>query len=352
MSTAGWRFLDVGKGLAYATSMVRPLLIAFCLGTLASLASQGHAAPANRTAMKAKKAKAKKAKIPRREGRPTRKVERALHPVKPPKTEVQRYRLGEGPAKTVIFLHGLGGEPGGPMMRGVLKGMQNHGVSAHVFAPLLREVRRNDQGEIVSQSRQSMTEQLRHARGVIEAQPGKVILFGHSFGAKAALILAKEYPNKVEAIVAVAPSVKMLHAYWKSLSGESGLAEPARMQAVFATRQTDLKTRIANTHDPVLKENLAESLNYHKIMRDLIGHQEAQFETGVKVPTMVFHGDMDQAVSKHYVRRFAEDNHNVKLVTYPKHDHSLMGPSAKTTRDVRLDVGRRTAEFLSGLRQD
>ena len=117
MSTAGWRFLDVGKGLAYATSMVRPLLIAFCLGTLASLASQGHAAPANRTAMKAKKAKAKKAKIPRREGRPTRKVERALHPVKPPKTEVQRYRLGEGPAKTVIFLHGLGGEPGGPMMR-------------------------------------------------------------------------------------------------------------------------------------------------------------------------------------------------------------------------------------------
>ncbi len=320
---------------------MRSLLIVLCLG---ALAAPSDAAPNRMRVVRPKVVKKAKPRI-RLEAR---QVQRPLN-TRQPKTEVKHYQMGEGRGHTLVFLHGLGGEPGGPMMDGVFKAMQAQGLSATVHAPLLREVRRSDTGKIVSESRQTMTEQLRHARGVIDAQPGKVILFGHSFGAKAALILAREYPDKVKAIIAVAPSVKMLHAYWKSISGERGLADGAQMQAVFAQRQRSLESRIAATKDPELRQNLAENLNYHKIMRDMIGHSESTFEQGVRVPTIVFHGSQDLAVSKHYVKRFAEDNRKVNLVTYPHHDHHLVGPSPKTTREVRQDVGRRVVDFIDQL---
>ncbi len=263
-----------------------------------------------------------------------------------PNTIVKKWTTGNGEGHSIVFLHGLGGVPEGPMIKTILQGLDGQNVSATVHAPLLREVTTNDRGEVTGESLQTMSEQLRHAREVIRSQPGKVVLFGHSFGAKAALVLAREFPDKVSKVIAVAPSVKMLHSYWKSLSGERGLADAGRMNTVLVAHGNKLRGKLERTQDVEVAEQLREAIKYNTVMRDLIEHNEVGIETNMPVPTVVFHGAKDAAVSIHYVRRFAEANQKVNLVTYKNHDHHLMGPSAKASKDVRMDVARHIAEFL------
>ena len=237
--------------------------------------------------------------------------------------------LGQGePRSTVIFMHGLGGSPKGygDLLRAVLTPAPG--------APAVRVVsiwmRPKD-------GLHTMTDQLARARRAIEAEPGPVVLMGHSFGGKAAVKLAAEYPEaKVSAVVALAPSVNMLQSYWKRITGERVLPEPKAMQATLAQVKQALSRNLEVAQargDRKLIEAAEDQLAYHATMTDLVGHDEAGIETSVKRPTLVLHGTEDEAVSIHYARRFAEANKGtVEFVELPGANHGFW------LEDKKVDV--------------
>ena len=171
-------------------------IVAFTIGFVAS----AHAAPVVKVAKPKTKFRLKAAKAKELKVRPVKPAQKAELHQQRPKTIVQNWTTGNGRDHRVVFLHGLGGVPDGPMINGIVRSLHKQGVSATFKAPLLREVKMNAQGEIIKEKVQTMTEQLRHAREVIRSQPGKIVLFGHSFGAKASLLLAKEFPEKISAL--------------------------------------------------------------------------------------------------------------------------------------------------------
>ena len=144
-----------------------------------------------------------------------------------------RYQIGTGtPEGTLVFLHGMGGEPG-DLFDDLAKSLGRTGSSFTAVSPWLRTPGKAS----------SMTEQLDRARAAIAAQPGNVILVGHSFGGKAALQLAKEFPGKVIGVVGLAPSVKMAYSFWKGLTGERVLPDPIARQVKQADLEDNLEVR-------------------------------------------------------------------------------------------------------------
>jgi pimeloyl-ACP methyl ester carboxylesterase len=204
-----------------------------------------------------------------------------------------------------------------------------------------------------------MTDQLARARAEIAKHDGPVVLIGHSFGGKAALALAKEMPDKVKGVIAIAPSVKMLYAYWKNLTGERGLPESREtIIARLAEHEETLRGKLATAGDDKLKaRKLRGELGYLKTMQDLALHDETNMELDVGVPVLMLHGTDDESVSIHYAHRFAEANPKVKLVEYPGLGHGMdaadkeLGRAAreKLEREAHKDMSVRIHGFLKEL---
>lgn len=232
--------------------------------------------------------------------------------------------LGQGePRSTIIFMHGLGGNPKSypDLLRAVLTPAPG-APAVKVVAIWMRP----------KEGLHTMTDQLARARRAIDAEQGPVVLMGHSFGGKAAVKLAAEYPEeKVAAVVALAPSVNMLQSYWKRITGERVLPEPEAMHAKLAQVKQALARNLAVAQargDHELIEEAEDNLAYHATMTDLVGHDEAGTETHVNRPTLVLHGTEDEAVSIHYARRFAEANKGVvEFVELPGANHGFRMPA-------------------------
>jgi pimeloyl-ACP methyl ester carboxylesterase len=192
----------------------------------------------------------------------------------------------------------------------------------------------------------TMSDQLQRARAVIDAQDGPVILMGHSFGGKAALKLAQQYPReKVPAVVTLAPSVNMLHAYWKKVTGERQLPAPEIVQARLARVEASIQHRLSSLPKDASEEEVA-SLQGHleqvRFMIDLAKNDEHGTETSVTRPTLVFHGTEDESVSIHYARRFAEANpRSVQMVELPAVGHEF-----DASRRVRQQMGEELTKFI------
>ena len=200
------------------------------------------------------------------------------------------------PTATLVFLHGLGDSPDTPIIQRLVGALGREGASVEIIAPWLRPVT-VDAGGIVSPAGvQTMSYQLNEARRAIRATNGQVVLVGHSFGGKAALALAKEFPGKVKGVVALAPSVKMLYSYWKGLTGERGLPDAARIGRVLGEQRTALQQQLAKADKPQLVRQIKSELGYLDVMRDLARYDEPGLERGVTTPTLVLHGTEDAAV--------------------------------------------------------
>lgn len=178
-----------------------------------------------------------------------------------------------------------------------------------------------------------MTDQLHRARRAIDAEPGPVLLVGHSFGGKAAVNLAAEYPKeKVTGVIGLAPSVNMLQSYWKQRTGERTLPrDPTVMRDEFARLQRDLAKDLARAKasgDRRAIAAVATEVAYAQTMADMVEHDEHRTETTVTRPMLVLHGTGDRAVSIHYARRFAESNRGaVEFVELPDVDHGFGHPT-------------------------
>jgi alpha-beta hydrolase superfamily lysophospholipase len=100
-------------------------------------------------------------------------------------------------------------------------------------------------------------------------------------------------------------------------------------------------------------------------MRDLIQFQEPRVESGIRTPTLVFHGTDDRAVSIHYARRFAEPDRNpgATLVELPgtghqflKYKRSLLGDpvvdrraTERMTREMAATVSSFISDHVGGI---
>jgi pimeloyl-ACP methyl ester carboxylesterase len=283
------------------------------------------------------------------------------------------WRIGEGDHPiNIVYLHGLGSEPQDGLVNRLVKQLAQTGKSYRVIAPYLQDVKEID-GKMVPVGPHTMTGQLERARAVLRDTPGYII--GHSFGGKAANALGKEFHDTVKGVIELAPSVNMLYAYWKNLTGQKGvpqdreqvlgrldahetwlrqelkgvvhrLAELGREGVNFADEEEDHPSEATR----LLRKNrsLRSELSYHATMRDLVGHDEAQLESGIHVPTLLLHGTDDQAVSIHYAKRFAEANPAVRMVELPGLGHGLDNPKHDRAQAEEVDrrIGSEIARFL------
>ncbi len=159
-------------------------------------------------------------------------------------------------------------------------------------------------------------EALRHEIAQIE---GPVILAGYSFGGRVAMRLAHELPaGKVSGMLLMSPQVKANHAAWKR---------------AFGTDLPDHQTFVARGGP-------------HLAQTDFGLYDEHAQERNIKIPTLIFHGDQDFAVSPHYVRRVAEDpsNTGAKLYLYAGQSHGFNGPSSR-------HIARAVSDLIAGQHQ-
>jgi pimeloyl-ACP methyl ester carboxylesterase len=215
-------------------------------------------------------------------------------------------------------------------------------------------------GDLYAAGPHTMSDQLVRASEVIEAQPGRVVLVGHSFGGKAALNLARTHADKVSCVVGLAPSIQMLYAYWKNLTGERGLPSDGRIVEQRLKNERSrlewLQGQAKAKNDKKAIRELYEALSYHGVMEDLIAFDEARVELGVTKPTLVIHGTEDAAVSVHYARRFAQarENPGVKLVEIPGVGHGFdifrQTPEQRWVMDQRA-TDRVTTEVAAAISQ-
>jgi len=262
----------------------------------------------------------------------------------------RRWQTGPGvPRGTVIFLHGLGCNPDDPVITSLVRELGRRSGPYNVVSPWLRPVRMGTRGP-VSDGLHTMSDQLRRARVAIEQQPGKVVLMGHSFGGKAALQLAREYPDKVACVVGLAPSVNMLHAYWKQLSGERGLPrDMGRVQLAITAHRGRLVQQLRQARaqgDREAAGQLSEAVGYADVMKDLVAFDEPRVETGLRTPTLLLHGTEDQAVSIHYARRFVEHNPGARLVEIPGVGHGFKAPPG-SRRNVSAELAEPIHRFIN-----
>jgi len=260
-----------------------------------------------------------------------------------------RYRTGPRGAERarIVFLHGLGDHPGTSMGRRLARELDRAGIATDIVAPWLRETEVAEDGWATPTGPHTMSGQLARIRDVLDAADGPVFLVGHSFGGRAALQL--RHDPRVLGVIGLAPSVKMVHAYWKEITGERGLPDAATVVRRLRSRADQLRAEWEETGSL----RLSSEISYTELMADAASFDEPASELGVTTPTLVFHGAEDRAVSIHYARRFAEQNPGVELVEYPETDHSLIQyrprtltlewdtePEDTTMRDVARRIGR------------
>jgi len=265
--------------------------------------------------------------------------------------EPMRWTTGPaGPRRTIVYLHGLGCEPNDPVIRRLVREFDRRRDGYLVVAPWLRPVAADGRGKLVEAGPHTMSDQLQRARRVIEQQEGRVVLMGHSFGGKAALQLAREYPHKVACVVGLAPSVNMLYSYWKRLTGERGLpADTHRLQRTIAAHRDRLGAelqRALGRADRKAADELRSAVEYADVMRDLTGFNEPGVESGVRTPTLVLQGTADEAVSIHYSRRFAQQNPGVRLFELEGVSHAFRAPQ-QPLRDVTREMAPRITSFIN-----
>ncbi len=246
-----------------------------------------------------------------------------------------------------IFLHGLGGAPSHFPLYHLKNELRGQGMDLRLDAPWLRPVEIDGTGEAHSTGPHTMSDQLDRARKAIAMHDGPVILFGHSFGGKAAIALAKEMPDKIKGVVAFAPSVNMLYSYYKNLTGQKGLPDERQIEAVLAQHGATLRARLGEI-DPASGEakHLRGELSYLATMMDLAKHDETKMELEVGVPMLMLHGIDDGAVSIHYARRFAAANPKVNLVEYPGIGHGMDAEDRGVETTAQRDMTTRIHNFL------
>ncbi|MBW2736161.1 MAG: alpha/beta hydrolase [Deltaproteobacteria bacterium] len=265
-----------------------------------------------------------------------------------------RYVTHAGKLKhRVIFLHGLGGSPQSLVAHELAGAFQRRGDRLEMLVPWLRPVHR----DLSDAGPHTMTDQLKRIKAEINRAPGKVVLLGHSFGAKAAFKLAKECPDKVSCVVGVAPSISMLYSYWKQLTGERGL--PRELSVInrrLEQHRVHLHQLRATAEGKGHKGRVADldgHLGYLDVMKDLAGHDEPTLEGPVGGPTLIIHGEKDQSVSVHYVRRFAERSKKsqLRMLEMPKADHHFQVVQGRhldqqATAQVIDQMAKAISEFM------
>lgn len=258
------------------------------------------------------------------------------------------FSVGEGePQSTVIFMHGMGSGP-----------QHNN----NLIRTLLTPPKGSPAVRVISiwmrpqTGLHTMTDQLARARAAIDAQPGPVTLMGHSFGAKAAVKLAAEYPEeKVKSVVALAPAVGMIPRFLKRYGGQQTMPAPHEVRPIVVDVQRQFARKLAVARaadDPHAIAANARRLEFSRQIEDLLDHDEHGIERNVTRPVLVIHGTDDEQVSIGRARGFAARNKGtVKLVELPAVDHNFRHPEMER-HEVAATMRGPVQRFLANPTQD
>lgn len=147
----------------------------------------------------------------------------------------------------------------------------------------------------------SIGEQAQALSALLDAEPGqKVILVGQSYGAPIATLMARRYPEKVQALILMSPFYGERGSTAKTLTGLGGMVRPMLPR--------DLKNSIAEVRGqapqlPLAREALAS----------------------LTIPVLVLHGEADTFVPISSARALAASRGNAPtvMVSVPAGDHFL-----------------------------
>ena len=189
--------------------------------------------------------------------------------------------------------------------------------------------------------------------GFLDAREiGRAVLVGNSLGGATALVLAAAHPERVSALVLVAPATAEITVPWPvralraRLSGEIALAMAAKPFVAFGLRRR-LYARASRVTDQTIHDAWfpltvpgTRRAALAAIRSDPRPH--AGVERQVRVPTLIIWGAEDRLIPPREGERLAERIPGSRLVVIPDAGHLPQ-------REQPEAFSRAVAEFLRGL---
>ncbi|MDR5683714.1 MAG: alpha/beta hydrolase [Armatimonadota bacterium] len=231
---------------------------------------------------------------------------------------------GGQPDRTMVFVHGLGGEAGHWQRQ-----LTHFYGRARLIAPDLRGHGRSERppgGYTIDRFRADLAAMM-DALAV-----GRAVLVAHSFGGAVAAEFAASAPERVEAIVLIAtPARFRLRLRWRLV-----LRLPAPLLALLAPLGSD---RAA-----------APAYVLHRCYREaLVGWSGPRTLGRLSVPALVVYGDRDPTVHVRYLEQTAHAIPGAERLQLPGRRHLLMRDDAEeVNRAIEAFLVRRLRASASG----
>ena len=149
----------------------------------------------------------------------------------------------------------------------------------------------------------TITSQVNYVSELIEQETDKVTIFGSSLGALVSLLIEEKYPDKIEALVLLAPAFDFYSRFREKLSEENINHWKASNQLSFP-------------HYYYEENRLLEFAFYND------SQKYENYQLSIKTPTIAIHGYQDETIPFGIPNKYLSNKENVTL-KFINDDHSL-----------------------------